>query len=335
MVKRPTIEDVAKMAGVSRATVDRVINGRGGVRSATVAKVEGVLRSMKYTPSSIANVANARQRHVEVIIAEGGNPFFAEIQKAMKRACGAEEAAIFTFRKFDPYRPGTLAEQLAAVGEGTDAVIIIGADSLPVSSAIAKLEDRGVRIVTAVSNTTLSEDGCFVGQDNFLAGQTAAKLMLTALGGKTGSIAVLIGHLQFRHLMDRRAGFEQSVELSHRNLKIVHVPPYGGDAKGFVEIFKATVASTPDLVGVYLCGGGLPEVFRAVKLLAPNVRFLAHEVTEATREGLADGTIDAIVAMNMEEVAAKAVEAAIAERTTPFRQCQINIHLLENLPRRR
>ena len=49
-----TIQDVARVAGVSVATVDRVLNRRPGVRSVTVNKVENAIRDLNYQPDRIA-----------------------------------------------------------------------------------------------------------------------------------------------------------------------------------------------------------------------------------------------------------------------------------------
>jgi hypothetical protein len=49
-----TIQDVARVAGVSVATVDRVLNRRPGVRGVTVNKVETAIRDLNYQPDRIA-----------------------------------------------------------------------------------------------------------------------------------------------------------------------------------------------------------------------------------------------------------------------------------------
>ena len=59
---RATIEDVAEAAGVSVATVDRVLNGRAAVRPKTAEKVEQAIRRLNYQPDRLAaRLARARE----------------------------------------------------------------------------------------------------------------------------------------------------------------------------------------------------------------------------------------------------------------------------------
>ena len=333
--RRSTIEDVAEKAGVSRATVDRVINGRGGVKRATVEKVERVIASLRYSSSSLDEIARPRQRKIEAIVSDGTNPFFTEIRRALELQGLAGGADLVRVQTFDPYTPTSLVACLKTVAPGTDAVIMVGADNPAVASEIARLTNAGTRVITIISDVSISDMNIHIGQDSFVAGKTAARLMLSALGDRTGSIAIMIGHLQFRHLLERRAGFEQSVQLSGRDLQIVQVPPYGADPQGFADVMQRHVLDRDDLAGVYLSGGGQPVVFDALEKLPASIPIIAHEVTERTRAGLASGLIDAVVAHDMSDVARAAVEVAIADTPVQPGRCRIHIHVAENLPERR
>ena len=70
--RKPKVADVAQRAGVSLATVDRVMNGRGGVAPHTVARVEDVLRTMAKSgrPTSIEDISPSR-----VLLAGDGSAF--------------------------------------------------------------------------------------------------------------------------------------------------------------------------------------------------------------------------------------------------------------------
>lgn len=58
-----TLEDVARLAGVSRTTASRVLNGRPGVRAETRARVLRVIRAARYRPNALARSLAARRRH--------------------------------------------------------------------------------------------------------------------------------------------------------------------------------------------------------------------------------------------------------------------------------
>lgn len=75
-----TIIDIAKRAGVSTATVSRVLNGTGKVRSGTKEKVEAAVREMNYQPNFMAkNLSNVTSDVIGVLVSDVRNPFYAKI----------------------------------------------------------------------------------------------------------------------------------------------------------------------------------------------------------------------------------------------------------------
>jgi len=81
MARRLTITDVAQAAGVSVATVSKVINGRDGIATATSARVLGVVEELGYESSLVARSLRSRRTHVIGILVAEFEPFSAEILK--------------------------------------------------------------------------------------------------------------------------------------------------------------------------------------------------------------------------------------------------------------
>lgn len=80
MKQNITIIDIAKRAGVSTATVSRVLNGTGKVRSDTREKVEAAIREMNYQPNFFAkNLSNNASDVIGVLVSDVRNPFYAKI----------------------------------------------------------------------------------------------------------------------------------------------------------------------------------------------------------------------------------------------------------------
>lgn len=76
-----TIREIAELAGVSRGTVDRVLNHRGSVNAATAALVNDIAKKLDYKPNR-AGIALAAQRkivRIGVVLFDTGNPFFDEV----------------------------------------------------------------------------------------------------------------------------------------------------------------------------------------------------------------------------------------------------------------
>ncbi len=80
-MSRPTIADVAQQAGVSKATVSRVLSGRAEyMRDATRQRVEAAIELLNYRPSSVARSLTSKRTYTAgILISDVGNPFYPEV----------------------------------------------------------------------------------------------------------------------------------------------------------------------------------------------------------------------------------------------------------------
>jgi LacI family transcriptional regulator len=83
---RATIHDVARVAGVSVATVSKVANGRYGVSQSTVEKVSAVIEELGYETSLVARSLRSQRTNVIGILVAGFEPFSAELLKGISAA---------------------------------------------------------------------------------------------------------------------------------------------------------------------------------------------------------------------------------------------------------
>jgi LacI family transcriptional regulator len=83
---RVTIEDVAARAGVSIATVSRVVNGRYGVSASTIERVQGIIDELGYESSLVARSLRSQRTNIVAILVSGIEPFSAELLKGAARA---------------------------------------------------------------------------------------------------------------------------------------------------------------------------------------------------------------------------------------------------------
>lgn len=326
---------MVRLSGLSRSTVDRVLNERPGVKTATVEKVETALRDLGYSPNALELRSANRPRQIEVLLPEGTNPFFEKIRLGMDHAAASDMrlGTRFLFRSFNPYDPSTIADLLKKVSPQTNAVITVGADEPNVSAQIGALADRGIRVVTIISDVPRSKRKAYVGQDNFSAGRTAGRIMGELVTSGPGNVAVLIGHLQFRHLLDRQSGFQNTLGTLRPELTIHQTRPYGTDPENARHIVKELFERVPDLKGLYLSGGGQPAIIQALRETAiPDCFIVGHEVNATTRVALQDGLFQVLVAHDVEEVGRKAIDVALGLDDRTEILCKINIFVSENLP---
>ncbi|MBA4494433.1 LacI family DNA-binding transcriptional regulator [Paenactinomyces guangxiensis] len=92
----PTIRDVAKMAGVSVATVSRVINQSGYVNTKTRAKVLHAMKHLNYKPSTVARgLAGKKMHFIALILPDISNPFFSELARAVEDVAQQHDFTVF------------------------------------------------------------------------------------------------------------------------------------------------------------------------------------------------------------------------------------------------
>lgn len=325
-----SIGDIALKTGLSRATIDRVINNRPGVGRKSKETVENALADLGYF--RLAAIQPIERKSVDIVLMDGSNPFFKEIRLGMSAALeGLGDRCDARVFGVDAYSPDLLAEKLEAIEDGVDCVITVGIDHGPVNAAIDRLEERGTRVITVFSDAPLSRRSTYVGQDNFAAGRAAGRLMLEITGGNAGEIVAMIGHLQFRHLIDRRSGFEQFISQNSRVNPVVFAEPYGGDVNAARDIAEAVHRDYPNLAGIYLCGGGQPPLFEAMGKM--RAKKIAHEVTDFTRTAIFLGDLNLVIAQDVVEVAKTALNAALGNVDGKvFMPCRTNIYVKETFP---
>ena len=119
-----TIADVARRAGVSTATVSRVLSGLGGARPATRARIETAARDLGYRPSAIARSLKLRTtKTFGLIITNIENPYFPQLVRAVEDAARLDGYALLLCNAADdPGRESFYLDLL--VDRRTDGVII-------------------------------------------------------------------------------------------------------------------------------------------------------------------------------------------------------------------
>jgi LacI family transcriptional regulator len=313
--RRATVHDVAREAGVSLATVDRVLNGRPGVRPVTAQKVQTAIAALDFRRDLSASLlARSRELHLRFLIPDGSNEFMEILGAAIRRrarAAKAERLRIETV-PLPPLDVAALVAELDALTPKTcDCVVIVAVDDAAVIRAVDAAGRRGIAVMTLVSDLPNSGRQHFVGIDNVAAGRTAASMMGRFLG-TGGRVAVLAGSLGLRDHAQRLEGFRAVMSAEFPAVEIVG-PFEGHDERGETEALALDLlARHPDLVGLYNLGAGNAGLMSALAGTgrAGALRVIAHELTGPTRAGLRSGAIDVVLDQNPNGEVRAAIAAA-------------------------
>jgi len=294
------LHDVAREAGVSVATVDRVLNRRPGVRAKTIARVEDAVRKLNYQPDRLAaRLARAREYRFCFVLPVGSNTFMQilndEIVAHAERMAG--ERVAISVERTDVFDAEALAQTLEALSGRFDGIATVALDHPLVCEAINALVEQGTLVVTLISDAPRSRRAHFVGIDNVAAGRTAASLLGRFVGPKSGKVGLIAGSLSLRDHIERQYGFDQVISQEFPKLSVLPAREGRDDFERVETMTRDLIAETPDLVGLYNVGGGTRGVVAALEATgqAQDVVFICHELTGFSRKALIRGTTDAVI----------------------------------------
>ena len=165
--KRATVHDVAKTAGVSLATVDRVLNARPGVRPETQEKVESAIKALNFRRDLSASLlARARDLRITFLIPDGGNAFMESLTAAIARRVrqSRSERLTLTAAQYHALDPGALVARLDALGPAqADCAVVVAPDDPDrtiVGDTLAKLERYAAGMVRGLTGRVLAATSC-------------------------------------------------------------------------------------------------------------------------------------------------------------------------------
>jgi len=334
------VHDVARTAGVSLATVDRVLNARPGVRPETAEKVENAIKALDFRRDLSASLlARARDLRVTFLIPDGGNAFMESLVLAIARRVRQtrNERLTLNSTQYHALDPAALIARLDGLnGRETDCAVIVAPDDPAVVKAVDAATRRGVAIITLVSDLPGSARRHFIGIDNQAAGRTAASLLGRFCA--PGKVGIIAGSLGLRDHRERFEGFAGVLGREFQHLAIV------GPLEGYDDDLATEAAarqlldSHKDITGIYNLGAGNAGLVAALGKThrAGNVRVVAHELSDTTRGALRAGTLDVVLDQNPDGEIRAAIAAARQVALSPDAEIhsepiEIGIFLRDNL----
>lgn len=340
--ERATLEDVAREAGVSLATADRVVNRRDGVRDKTIARVEAAIGRLGYRADPAATrLARNQSSRFLFILPTGANSFMTLLAEQVARTAEwlEQQRGFIDIRHVDVFDADALSGALETVAAGYHGVAVVALDHPRVRAAIDDLTERGVAVVTLVSDVPSSRRLHYVGIDNPAAGRTAATLLGRFLSGRQGPIGVIAGSMTLRDHAERHFGFQQVLAVEYPGLTPLAALEGRDDNERTYALTTALLKREPELIGLYSVGAGNRGVAAALEESgrARDVVWIAHELTIHSRRLLLQRTIDAIINQDAGHEARSAARVLMAQRggeaVLPEQErIRIDIFLRENLP---
>ena len=333
---RPTTKDLAKAAGVSRATVDRVLNGREGVKQKTVDRVNLAIKELGFVRNlQAANLAKSQSYRFVFALPKSGDQFLDQIVKHIEEAepLYAADHVSCVVHHIDENDPHSIAGFLGDLDPSVVSGVAIMAPETPqVRDAIARLSDRGVATLPFISNQSMMDQD-WVGIDNRAAGATAATLLGRFIRESAGSIMVVAESMQSRDSLDRRLGFDDVINTTFPHLKALPSLETYGDEDRAEMIITNMQNSHSDIVGIYIMSSEARTPMTIVQTVMSDtsVVTIAHERTPFTENALKTDQLDGVITQNTGHLVRSAIrrlKGMVDRRVTLTSQERIRVEVL-------
>lgn len=340
---KPTVHDIASRAGVSLATVDRVLNRRPGVSARTREKVDQAVSELGFVRDvAAANLAKGRIYPLTFIIPSNDNSFMRGLRLSLDEArerAGVERIAIrlVDVPAFDAAALAAALRQTAM--EEPAGIAFVAVDAPEVAAAASEIVSARIPLVTLVSDLSGAERDHYAGIDNAAAGRTAASLLGRFAAGRQGKVAVLAGSMLVRDHRERCEAFASVIAQDFPGLAVLPVIEGRDDPVVVERQVSALFANRSDIVALYSLGAGNRGLVRALERQPAGSRpvVIAHELTETTRGALQSGLIDAVLNQDAGHEVRSAIRVLKAKAdglpvVAAQERIRIDIFLKDNLP---
>jgi LacI family transcriptional regulator len=319
MIQRKTrIKDIARLAGVSIGTVDRVLHERGEVAMKTRDKVKQILKETNYSPNVMAQVLKSRKGyHLVSLLPEPSkdNLFWKKHPAGISRAI--EELDLFhvtlTQITFDMLNEKDFQKKAAIVlnlkPDGVLLAPIFKSESISFCSVLSETKIPFVFVDGFIEETDFM---AYIGEDIYRSGRVAGQLADMITPDKSDILIINIARNieNVHHLNHRMQGFlsyfEKSGSNKGRKIRITIPDPSSQNIKTAIE--KA-FSENPGIRSIFMTGSKSYLIASYLEEKGnKNINLIGYDLLEKNVTYLKSGIIRFLIGQRPEEQTYKAVK---------------------------
>lgn len=337
-----TIKEIAALAGVSRGTVDRVLNHRGSVNSATAEKIEKIAKELDYKPNVAGLVLAAQKKRLKlgVILFSPENPFYIDVLEGVNEK--AEELAGYNCTVSVRQIAYGVEAQLHAIDElvaaEVNGIALAPYNDERVRKRINELYNQGIPVVTLNTDIENSKRIAYVGSHYNKSGATAAGLLHLMTNGQV-NVGIITGSSNILCHTERIAGFTETLKPYRDSVHITEIIEVHDDEIESYEKTTQLLTAHPEINALYFAAGGVYGGCRSVTALGrqDKIRIIAYDMVPTTKELMRKGTIAAVICQQPKVQGSKPLSLLFTYLTTgdlPEKEhnyVAVDIRIRENL----
>jgi LacI family transcriptional regulator len=289
---------LAQAAGVSLATVDRLLNGRENVSAASRAAVIEAAQRMGH-PAALRLAAGSAAVPVPVLrygvlLHKAGQEFYQnmarEMRVAVQRQPGVRGELVLEFAASQA--PSEVAALMRAMAGRCDALAATAVNHPEISAAVDELKEQGIPVFSLLSDFAQGSRAAYFGLNNLKVGRTAAWTISLAAKAP-GKVAIFVGGMRWHGHDLRETGFRAFLREQRPDLDVLE-PIVNLETRQLTfDTVRGLLARHPDLRGIYVAGGGMEGAIAALQQSRQpgEVALVVNEMTAESRAGLAQGWV--------------------------------------------
>ena len=297
-----TMMEIARLAGVSRGTVDRVINGRGGVCAETTERILRAAAQLEYSPNRAAKALSAGKRDfsIDFIMFNPGKAFFyQDVQLGAQTAVEElqESGLRLNLRYLSSWSEEEVISRLdEAVESGASAIAVFTTRDRGVVERIAQITRSGLPVLTLGAELPECGQLGFVGSNAFRAGRTAAGL-IHLIQHQEIHLGAIFGHRSWFYHSGRLEGMKAGLAELDRPWSLSFAACSNDDEFDCFDVVKEQMQLHPEVNTLFLSTSSAYGGCRALeRLRLPRMpKVVCYDSTPGIREMLHRGIISATI----------------------------------------
>jgi LacI family transcriptional regulator len=353
---RATVKEIARLAGVSIGTVDRVLHDRGEVSADTKAKIHAIIATRGYEPNILARqLARNRAYTFRAILprADQDSGYWSLCLAGIRRAEHdlAPYGARLKVDEFDRYDRASYRTLLKdVVAEPCDGLLIapvLPEDLVPALGRLSEAASTGqaaphVPYVFFDCDAQGATPVAAIGQDALRAGHLAGRMM-SLLARGTGPLVAVSAHAGDRHIRQRIEGFEaffrEAPAGTGARSVIVTECPELESAKDCDRALGKIFRSNPDVSGILVANssGHIVGEWLGLRNGKAGCAVVSWDLVPANAQALGEGKIDCVVSQRPAEQAREGLERLFkavvrGEADASPASIPLEVYFKENIP---